>query len=240
MPRDDAQLREYGIEPRSERAQTILKWVNKIKSDPAIAANLPDGAASIGDVFVDPQKRQIVMADGLARLDTADRRQYVELVTRLLDELVPVNCYGMSDMSAVMTRVRLQDMSTTDVDLYFGLLYKVVARFASGAPIQTPTREQSDAGQARLSEGIVEELRGDPESVNRYAYYAAHPREVTPADACWMTRVTMHAIVAMPDPEHDYVLLPTISDRDNAPEGRGFRSPAAVQPGSATPESGTR
>lgn len=54
-----------------------------------------------------------------------------------------------------MMRVRLQDMSNADVDQYLGLLYKVVARYASGAPIQMPTRDQSAAAEAQLSRGIV-------------------------------------------------------------------------------------
>jgi hypothetical protein len=233
---NDELLDQYGIEPDSEKAQTILKWVHKIRNDPAIAASLPQGADSIGDVFLDPEKRQILMTDGLARLDAADRRQYIGLITRLLDELVPVNCYGLSDMSAVMMRVRLQDMSDADVDLYLSLLYKVVARYASGAPIRMPTRDQSVAGQARLSQGIAAELQGDQDSLGRYAYYASHPSAATPADTCWMTRVTMHAIVDMPDPERDYVLLPSISDRDDPAGAQGKSSPAAVMPASASPQ----
>jgi hypothetical protein len=232
---NDEILDQYGFEPGSEKARTILRWVHKIRTDPAIAANLPGGADNVGDVFLDPEKRQDLMTDGLALLDAADRRHYVELISRLLDELVPVNCYGMSDMSAVMTRVRLQDMSNADVDLYLGLLYKVVARYASGAPIHMPTRDQSSAGQARLSWGIAKELQGDIGNMDRYAYYAEHPAAATPADICWMTRVTMHAIVAMPDRERDYVLLPSITDRDDATHSQ-TSSPAAVLPASATPQ----
>ncbi|MPW18142.1 hypothetical protein GCT13_14730 [Paraburkholderia sp. CNPSo 3157] len=231
----DALLRQYGVEPGSEKARTVLKWVGRIRNDPVIARNLPDGADGVGEVFLDPAKRQVLMSDGVARLDAADRLQYVLLVTRLIDELVPVNCYGLSDMSAVMRRVQLQDMSDADVDQYLGLLYKVVARYASGAPIQMPTREQSAAAEAQLSRGIVAELQGDPDSLDRYAYYASHASEATPADTCWMSRVTMHAIIVMPDPERDYVLLPSIRDRDDA-AAQGNRFPDKAQPASAGPQ----
>jgi hypothetical protein len=197
-------LRYYGVEPGSEKARTVLKWVGRIRNDPVIARNLPDGADSVEEVFLDPAKRQILMSDSVARLDAADRLRYVQLITRLIDELVPVNCYGLSDMSAVMMRVRLQDMSNADVDQYLGLLYKVVARYASGAPIQMPTRDQSAAAEAQLSRGIVAELQRDPDSLDRYAYYASHPAAATPADTCWMTRVTMRAIIVMPDPERGF------------------------------------
>ncbi|WP_180736893.1 hypothetical protein [Paraburkholderia sp. PGU19] len=232
----DQLLRQYNLEPGSEKAQTVLKWVHRIRSDPTIAANLPDDADGVGDIFLDPEKQQILMSDGIARLDAADRLQYVKLITRLLDELVPVNCYGLSDMSAVMMRVRLLDMSNADVDQYLGLLYKVVLSYASGAPIQTPTRDQSAAGQARLSQAIAAELQADPDSLDRYAYYASHPSAATPADTCWMTRVTMHAIIAMPGPERDYVLLPSIRERDHAAESRGNRVPDTAQPPSAEPQ----
>ncbi|CAN7793191.1 hypothetical protein LJR267_009375 [Paraburkholderia hospita] len=232
----DGLLRHYGVEPGSEKARTVLKWVGRIRNDPVIARHLPDGADSVGEVFLDPAKRQILMSDGVALLDAADRLRYVQLITRLLDELVPVNCYGLSDMSAVMMRVRLQDMSNADVDQYFGLLYKVVARYASGAPIQMPTRDQSAAAEAQLSQGIVAELQGDRDSLDRYAYYASHPSAATPADTCWMTRVTMHAIIVMPDPERDNVLLPSIRDRDDAAAARVNRFPDKAQPASAGPQ----
>jgi hypothetical protein len=236
LPGYDGLLRQYGVEPGSEKAQTVLKWVGRIRNDPIIARNLPGGADSVGEVFLDPAKRQILMSDGIARLDAADRLQYVQLISRMLDELVPVNCYGLSDMSAVMMRVRLQDMSDADVDQYLGLLYKVVARYASGAPIQMPTGDQSTAGEAQLSRGIGAQLQGDPDSLDRYAYYASHPSEAAPADICWMTRVTMHAIIAMPDPERDYVLLPSIRDRDDAAAAQGNRLPDKAQPASAGPQ----
>jgi hypothetical protein len=231
----DGLLRRYGVEPGSDKAQTVLKWVGRIRNDPVIARNLPDGADSVGEAFLDPAKRQILMSGGLARLDAADRLQYVQLITRLLDELVPVNCYGLSDMSAVIMHVRLQDMSDTDVDEYFGLLYKVVAKYASGAPVQMPTRDQSAAGEARLSRGVVAELQGNADSLDRYAYYASHPSAATPADTCWMTRVTMHAIIAMPEPERDYVLLPSIKVRDAAPAAQGSPVPDMAQPPSVEP-----
>jgi hypothetical protein len=232
----DELLRRYGVEPGSEKAQTILKWVGRIRNDPVIARNLPDGADSVGAVFLDPAKRQILMSDGIARLDAADRLQYVQLIARLLDELVPVNCYGLSDMSAVMMRVRFQDMSNADVDQYLGLLYKVVARYASDTPIQIPTRDQSAAGKAQLSRDVAAELQGDPDSLDRYAYYASHPSAATPADTCWMARVTMHAIIVMPNPERDYVLLPSISDRDDAAAARGNRFPDKAQPSPVAPQ----
>lgn len=40
-----------------------------------------------------------------------------------------------------------------------------------------------------------------------------------------MTRVTMRAMIVMPDPERDFVLLPSIRDRDDAAAAQGNRFP---------------
>jgi hypothetical protein len=58
---NDELLDQYGIEPCSEKARTVRKWMHRIRTDPAIAANLPEGADSVGDVSLDPEKRQILM-----------------------------------------------------------------------------------------------------------------------------------------------------------------------------------
>lgn len=81
-------LRHYGVEPGSEKARTVLKWVGRIRNDPVIARNLPDGADSVEEVFLDPAKRQVLMSDGVARLDAADRLRYVQLITNLYPSTV--------------------------------------------------------------------------------------------------------------------------------------------------------
>ncbi|MGF6963110.1 hypothetical protein OKW43_000115 [Paraburkholderia sp. WC7.3g] len=56
-----------------------------------------------------------------------------------LGELVLVNCFGLSNMSAVMNRVSLLEMTESDVDQYFSLLYRVLANKASDRPVPVPT-----------------------------------------------------------------------------------------------------
>jgi hypothetical protein len=164
------------------------------------------------------------------------------LLTRFLDELVPVNCFGLSDMRSVMNRISLREMTDSDVDLYFSLLFKVLVIEASNAPVPTGTPQQNEAADQQLSHTLIAELHGDEMNMERYAYYASNPSKATASDMCWMTRVTLHAIIAMPDPERDFILLRTMTPRggrDTSSDGRlsvphtADPSPASSNPGPA-------
>ncbi|CAG9190876.1 conserved exported hypothetical protein [Paraburkholderia sabiae] len=206
-------LRKHGIETNSNKSRIILRWVEKIQQDPVIAQDIQNGGQHVGQIFLDPRAREDLMSNGLAHLTPSDRLQYVKLLTRFLDELVPVNCFGLDDMSAVMNHVSLREMSDADVDQYFGLLYKVLVGDVSNAPVPTPTPQQYAAAENQLTRTLIAELRGDQKNLERFAFYTSNPKLATPSDVCWTTRVTLHAIIAMPDPERDLVLLRTMAPR---------------------------
>ncbi|MBN3762102.1 hypothetical protein [Burkholderia sp. Ac-20365] len=231
-------LQRHGIDPGSNKARIILAWVEKIQRDPVIASDA-HRAQRVGQIFLDPRAREEFMSNGIAHLTPADRLQYVKLLTRFLDELVPVNCFGLDDMRAVMNRVSLRDMSDADVDQYFGLLYKVLVNDTSSAPVPTPTPQQTAMAERQLTRTLITELRGDEASIERFAYYASNPTLATPSDVCWTTRVTLHAIIAMPDPDRDVVLLRTMAPRkaQDVLPARRLGSPATAIP--PTPSSGT-
>ncbi|WP_246279205.1 hypothetical protein [Paraburkholderia ultramafica] len=230
----------YGIDPDSNKARIVVAWVEKIRQDPLIAVGIPGGAQRVAQIFLDPAAREELMASGLARLAPADRFRYVQLLTKLLDEQVPVNCFGLLDMRAVMTRVSLREMSESDVEQYFSLLHQVLVSEASHAPITEPTPQQYAAAERQFTRAVITELQGDQADVDRFAFYSSHPSQATPLDVCWATRVALHAIIAMPDPERDHVLFQTIvphdgSDASSAGQlgtsGKAFVSPAASQSG---------
>ncbi|MEX3936988.1 hypothetical protein AB4Y32_35440 [Paraburkholderia phymatum] len=232
----------HGIDPASNKARIIVAWVEKIRDDPVIATGIAGGAQSVGQIFLDPAAREDLMSQGLVRLAPQDRLKYVQLVTKFLDELVPVNCFGLSNMRAVMNQISLREMTDSDVDQYFNLLFKVLLSDASNAPVPSPTPQQYAAAERQLTRTLVAELHGDQTNLARFASYTSNPSMATPSDACWATRVTLHAIIAMPDPERDLVLLRTImpnSGRDASSRGQrdapGTATPlrAASQPGSA-------
>jgi hypothetical protein len=209
---------EQGIEPDSRKATIVRAWVEKIRHDPVILSVIPGGAQGVSQVFLDPRIRESVMSSGLARLSAADRLSYIQLLTRFLDELVPVNCYGEVDMGAAMNRVTLREMSDADVQQYFELLYKILSGDARKSPIVLPTPQQYAFAQLRLSRALLIELDGNESDVERYEAFARNPSLATPLDACWATRVTLHAIVAMPDPERDFILLRTLLPGDRQTE----------------------
>ncbi|MBN3752451.1 hypothetical protein G3N95_05835 [Paraburkholderia sp. Tr-20389] len=231
-------LRKHGIDADSNKSRIILRWVQKIQRDPVIAEDLQHGGQHVGQIFLDPRAREELMSNGLAHLTPSDRLQYVKLLTRFLDELVPVNCFGLDDMSAVMNHVSLREMSDADVDQYFGLLYKVMVSDVSDAPVPTPTPQQNAAAENQLTRMLIAELRGDQTSLERFAFYTSNPKQATPTDVCWTTRVTLHAIIAMPDPERDLVLLRTMAPhkmQGASPETRlGTPATAIPPPASST------
>jgi hypothetical protein len=224
---------EQGIDPGSDKAQIIRKWVTKIRHDPTIAAGMP-GGDGVNRIFLDADARQTFMANGVAHLEPADRLDYVKLLAKFLDELVPVNCFGLVDMGAVMNRITLREMSDADADRYFGLLYKILLSNRR-EPIAAPTLQQFAEAQRQFAHALLAQLGTDEANIERFKTYADDPSVATPADTCWATRVTLHAMIAMPDPSRDVMLLRTVIH--NGPDGdapaKADPTPASSQPAHA-------
>jgi hypothetical protein len=236
----DQMFRAQGIEPDSNKAQIVRAWVNKIEQDPLITSAAPGGAPGIARMFLDPQAREVVMSNGLARLPAADRLSYVQLMTKFLDELVPADCFGFADMNDVMSEVSLREMSDAEVAQYFELLSKVLTSDALGSPIALPTRQQYDSALRQLAQALFVQLGGNAPDIARFESYSSNPSQATAGEACWATRVTLHAILSMSDPARDVILLLTILQA--SPQGEtpahdespsAVPSPASVQPGRA-------
>ncbi|RZF25672.1 hypothetical protein EVC45_32160 [Paraburkholderia sp. UYCP14C] len=209
-------LDQFGIARGSTKAGIVASWLKKIEQDPAVAQRIPGGVRELEQMFLDEGKREALMSSGLARLTPADRLTYLQLFTHLLDEFVPVNCFGLVDINEVMNRITLAQMSDADAELYLRLIYKVLVSSASGGPVRLPTRQQYSEAVEVLSSKIVIELDADPVNLDRYQSYSAHPESSTPSDVCWTTRVTLHAIERMPEPERDFILMPAIMNSDAA------------------------
>ena len=137
---------ENGIEPGSSKAKLIVAWVERIHRDPTITSNVQQTRA----LFLGAQSRSDLVADGLARLAPPRRLQYVTLITRFLDTLVPTDCFGLNDMSEVVNHVSLGEMSEADIDEYFRMLLDAIRASASNAPLDVPTPQQSADAQTSL------------------------------------------------------------------------------------------
>jgi hypothetical protein len=244
MPGDaglDNVLHEYGIERGSEKAGILAAWFDKISHDPVIARSLPGGVGALDRVFLDADQRDAVISRGIAHLSAADRLLYLQLFTRLFDELVPVNCFGLVDIVAVMNRITIAQMSNADAELYLRLLYKVLVSSASDRPLRSPPPQQYSEAVDALSRAVVIELEGDPFDLDQYQFYTTHPSAATPSDICWLTRVTLHAIGRLPRSQRDIFLLPALTNPNAAsPMSPGDASPAGrPPPASARPPSTT-
>jgi len=204
-------LSQNGIAPGSAKAHMLTAWFEMVLHDPSIAMRIGGGPASLERIFVDEGKREALMSSGLARLAPQERLLYLQLFTRLLDEFVPVNCFGLVDMSAVMSHITISQMSDADAALYLQLLYKVLVSSTSDAPVRLPTQQEYAGALEALSRAIVIELDGDTASLDRYGTYTRQPSTATPSDVCWMTRVTLHAIAKMPESERDVILLTVVT-----------------------------
>jgi len=231
----DHVLRQNGLEPGSKKAQIVAAWLEKVHTDPAIKRAVPGGPDALHRILSDANTRDSLMTNGLARLSPADRLRYLKVYTRILDEQVPVNCFGVSDMGEVMDRITLGAMAQGEIEEYLGLLYKVIVKSASSSALPTPTQRQYEKAQGILTRALVNELAGDSNNIERYRYLALHPESATPADMCWVTRVTLHAVLSMPDPYRDFIVLPAMTKDSEIIPSRGkktdsdFRRPPPTQ-----------
>jgi len=219
-------LSQNGITPDSAKAHMLTTWFEMVMHDPRIARRVGGEPASLERLFVDEGRREALMSSGLARLTPQERLLYLQLFTRLLDEFVPVNCFGLVDMNAVMNHITIGQMSDADMALYLQLLYRVLVSSTSDAAVRLPTPQEYAGAMEELSRAIVIELDADTASLERYGTYALRPSTTTPSDVCWMTRVTLHAIAKMPETERDIVLLTAIT----ASQVGAFRNPAEKKP----------
>jgi len=225
----DEMLSQNGIARDSEKARMLSTWIDMVLHDPIIAKRIPGGARALKQVFLDEGKREALMSSGLARLTPSDRLLYLQLFTRLLDELVPVNCFGLVDITAAMNRITIAEMSDADAGLYLRLIYKVLVNSASEVPTRLPTLQEYSIAIEELSRAIVIELDADSVNLERYALYTAHPSAATPSDVCWLTRVTLHAIAKMPETERDFILLPAVTN----PDAGSLANPVEAKPAQA-------
>ncbi|SAL60671.1 hypothetical protein AWB73_06746 [Caballeronia turbans] len=209
----DEMLIANGVDPSSDKGRLILAWIARIDGDPVVIGNIQ----RVSKLFVTSSARAELMADGLERMLPALRLEYVALVTKILDTLVPVDCFGLNDMSAVIDRVPLSAMADADIDEYFRILLAGLRAADADTAPERPTPQRFAQAEASLKLSLLRELGYTPADVARYAAYSANPQGANPRDACWAMRVTMHAILGMPDSERDVVVRGMVQSRRVSP-----------------------
>lgn len=202
----DEMLVANGVDPASDKGKLILAWVSRINADSMVAGN----ARRSSKIYLNPRARAELMSDGLERLSPALRLQYVSLISKFLDTLVPSDCFGLNEMSEVVDRISLSAISEADIDAYFHVLSAALRAAGSETRPDVPTAQQYAHADESLKRSLLNELGYIPANIARYLAYSQDPRAAAPVEACWAMRVTMHAILALPDPERDIVLRRTV------------------------------
>lgn len=202
----DELLVANGVDPASDKGKLILAWVSRINADPMVAGNVQ----RLSKIYLNSRSRAELMSNGLMRLSPALRLQYVSLISKFLDTLVPSDCFGLNEMSEVLDRISLSAISEADIDAYFHVLSAALRAGESETRADMPSAQQYEHADESLKRSLLNELGYIPANIARYMAYAQAPRTAAPVEACWAMRVTMHAILALPDPERDIVLRSTV------------------------------
>ncbi|SAL87565.1 hypothetical protein AWB74_08168 [Caballeronia arvi] len=198
-----------GVDPTSNKGRLILAWVIRISRD----INIADSVHRMGNASLNPGVRTKLMSGGLHLVPPPLRLQYVELVSHFLDTLVPFDCFGLNDMSEVLNRIPMSNMSEAQIDVYFRVLLAALRASETDAEQESLGAQQLARADEGLRRSLLHELGYLQANVARYATYAQDPTAAAPIDACWAMRVTMHAMLALPDPERDIVLRRTFQSQ---------------------------
>jgi hypothetical protein len=203
----DQRLRKLGIDPDSTKARILNAWIERIRTDPDIIAAVPGGVDGISQMLLDPTAGTALVGNGLARLPEAERLDFFSMLTAIYDEVVPQDCYGLTDQKEVMRRaISFNAMSEAQIDTYFRLIYRMVHQWAVNAPVDTPSPAQHQAALVKLGTSMEAQLHGNKADIERLAAIMVDQPHASPIDRCWMMHLSLHAIAALPEADRDVVL----------------------------------
>ncbi|WP_070107324.1 energy transducer TonB [Burkholderia plantarii] len=239
----DAFVAQYGIDPDSPKAAILAHWRQKMLDDPDIRRLFGNaGPNQLGRSIA--MQRTELFSEGSLRVSQADRSTFIALGTRVLDA-APADCGGLKNMNAVVLRyLSLANLSEHEIDDYFRITYESLKRTALKTPIATINAEQRNQGKQALSAAIGVQLRRDPDAMRTLAIAAADPENTPPAAWCHNMRTMQHAVMAMPQPQRDWLLISIQTDAiarlhaDDAAPGAS-PSPSPSPSSSPVPAPGT-
>ena len=209
---DTANLEKLGIDPGSTKAAIVERWRDRMRRDPELAPLLAKGA-DLGMIPTsEPRQRSQFFTDGILRLSREDRSSLFDLTEKVLDR-APPDCGGTKSTPVVMSRyLSLATMPDADVDTFLRLAYSLLKQSALHAPSAQVTAEQRTQAQAALLRSLNETLKNDPENTRLVAKAVVDPAGVTPEVWCRTMRIDLHAILAMPQPQRDWVIVASSGD----------------------------
>ncbi|WP_186098666.1 TonB C-terminal domain-containing protein [Burkholderia gladioli] len=209
--KSDAFVAQYGIEPDSPKAAIIARWREKMLTDPDIvrAFGMGDGGQAGRSLA---ERRPEFFSEGSLRVSQSDRSTFISIGARVLDA-APPDCGGEKSMSAVIVRyLSLARLSDQDIDDYFRITYESLKRSAQQTPMATVNEPQREQGRNALSAAIAERLKGDPDAARSLAAAVADPAAVTPEIWCSNMRTMEHAVLSIPQPQRDWLLISIQTD----------------------------
>ncbi|MFT0172194.1 hypothetical protein ACLKMY_24830 [Paraburkholderia mimosarum] len=237
----DAWLRRANVDPGSNKAKIIDKWSQKIRLEGAspVGGGIP---LNIQNVMDNPELRKPFILGGLARISPEDRLEYYQMASSFFDRFVPDDCFGMTDPQQVMAKaMSIDKMSDAEADEFFGLIYKMVHASAIHAPIDVPSASAHTAAVKKLGFAMEALVPNDKADIDRFAAFVVDPSHVSLRDKCWMTGLSMHAILSMSEPDRDIILRYTFAVvATQAQPGAAQNGPAVATPGRQQTSAGQR
>lgn len=202
----DQWLRRMNVEPGSSKAKIIDKWSQKIRIEGAtpVGGGVP---LTIQNIMDNPELRTPFVLGGLARISPEDRLEYSQMASSFFDRFVPDDCFGLTNQQQIMAKAMAVDkMSDAEVDEFVGLIYKMVHASAIHAPIDVPSASAHTAAVTKLGLAMEALVPNDKADIDRFAAFVVDPSHASIRDKCWMTGLSMHAILSMAEPDRDVIL----------------------------------
>lgn len=203
----DQWLRRINVEPGSSKARIIDSWAEKIRLEGTTPLGGQGEHLTIQSIMDNPELRTPFVLSGLARISPEDRLEYTRMASSFFDRFVPQDCFGLTDQQQIMAKAMAVDkMSDSEADEFFGLIYKMVHASAVRAPIDVPSASQHTAAVSKLGVAMEAMVPNDKADIDRFAAFIVDPSRASTVDKCWITGLSMHAIISMGEPDRDIIL----------------------------------
>jgi hypothetical protein len=202
----EAMLARFGIEPGSPKAEVLQQWSFAIAQDAEIQQLAGSRFGQAPESAPTPLSVISAAQDGMLTLTANDRARLMALISKVLDS-APADCGGLKDLSAVMSRYTITNLSAADLDEYFRLTFRMMKQAAFHAPRAEISEDQRRSGeQAVLDtlEQLVKETAGDRRDV---AALIVNSGRISAEQWCNATRLSWHALGATPEPYRDWAII---------------------------------
>jgi hypothetical protein len=228
---EEQTLKKLGVQPGSRKAAIVAKYRSQLRSDPLLRT-LFDGSTA----GLESPRIKLMALDGMARVTAEQRAQLWSLYDKVASAHLPADCYGLRDHNQISARLMTFPNFTDDqAEEYMQLTSAMLDASARHDPEDVPTTAAHSAATVALGKLLMSNIK-DKTDADRLARVMVNPATASTEDACWMTRMSIHAI-ALLDPSDKEVVLAGTADKvaENADRQLFPVPPAQVTPQVAAP-----